>query len=556
MIEAIHQDVWKRFVHKPQYLVLAYTDLDGSVIMPEPVECAANKPNALSWGTPLQDGAFFTGLYLDGMVRRWKRTQSEEDRQKARNLAQGLLLCASVGKTPGFIARWVLDDRVSHYSVGSDDQTGPWFYGLWKYVKSGASTPEEKERIVEKMKEVAQALRSNKWDLPSDPQGDFPPGETRGWANWSWMNYRSATRLLFTMRIMQELTGDKTWGDLYSAAMQETSKNGRTRLQIIEEGMAGEWKEVPQLAKGHLFICVVSQSMVKELHELEANPEIKKQYLKSLAATAQSAWPALPGEQVGSYTGQAFRLDWRMLNDTWKPQKSSSEGAKLASEQMHAFDNRGMYLEAEYIREPICAVWLSLFHPDGLHPQVQNLSRLIEQVNWKKVHSSYAFMAESVWYLQQENPAVILPPSALKVTPSASIGVKTSARVIYRRFDENAQRTSDQNRFAMVPPEFKNHTIYTVARGSSKEPGKGFTVVATKDSMAWLLVMKKGDFEPGSAWQLTDLIVRWTPGTNTFTDRVFRRQIKAGEEIVVPEATGIDASGNYAVPHALVLEEK
>lgn len=548
MIEAIHQDVWNRFVHKPQYLVLDYTDLNGAVIMPEPAECAVNKPNALSWGTPIEDGPFFTGLYLDGMVRRWKRTQSEDDRQKASHLAQGLLRCASVGKTPGFIARWVLDDQVSHYSVGSDDQSGPWFYGLWKYVKSGAATPEEKERIVGKMKEVAQALRANKWDLPSDPQGDFPPGETRGWANWSSISYRSATRLLFMMRIMQELTGDKAWGDLYSAALQERAKSGHTRLQVVEEGMAGEWREVPQLAKTHLYICVVSQLMVRDLADLETNAEVKKSYLKSLAATAEAAWPTLPGERVASFTDHPFLLNWRTMNEMWRPQKSAQEAVKLAGEQLNTFGNRGRYLEVDHIREPICAVWLSLLHPAGLHPRVQNLSKLIEQVNWKTVHCSFAFMAESAWYLLQETPGVILPPSALKASSFANVTV--------RPFDEKAQRTSDQNRFTVVPPEFKKQTLYTVARGSNKQPGKGFTVVAAKESTAWLLVMKKGDFDPESSWELTDLIVRWTPGTDIFTDRVFQRTVKAGEQIVVPEATGLDASGNYAIPHALVLEEK
>ena len=554
MIEVMHQDVWKRFVYKPQYLLLDYAGLDGAVILPEPAECADNKPNALSWGTPIEDGPFFTGLYLDGMVRRWKRTKSEEDRQKAGHLAQGLLRCASVGKTPGFVARWVLDDQVSHYSVGSDDQTGPWFYGLWKYVKSGAATPEEKKRIVGKMKEVAQALRARKWDLPSDPQGDFPPEETRGWANWSPISYRSATRLLFTMRIMQELTDDKSWGELYSAALQETSKTGRTRLQVVEDGMAGEWRELPQLSKTHLYICVVSQLMVKDLAEMETNPEIKASYLQSLAATAEAAWPTLPGERVASFTDYPFLLDWRTMNDMWRPQKNAQEAVKLAGQQLHALGNRGKYLEIDHIREPICAAWLSMLHPAGLHPRVQNLPKLIEQVSWKTVHSSFAFMAESAWYLLQETPPVILSPS--KTSSAAPAESRTSANVTSRKFDENAKRGTDLHRFIAVPPELKNSTIYTVSRGSSKQPGRGFTVIAEKDSTAWLLVMRKGDYEPEPSWELTELIIRWTSGTDTFSDRVFQRKVKAGEKIVVPEAPGMDDSGNYAIPHALVIEEK
>ncbi len=49
------------------------------------------------------------------------------------------------------------------------DQTLPWFYGLWRYVKSGIPDDREKQEIVTKMVEVTRALEENGWRMPCDP---------------------------------------------------------------------------------------------------------------------------------------------------------------------------------------------------------------------------------------------------------------------------------------------------------------------------------------------------------------------------------------------------
>jgi hypothetical protein len=55
-------------------VLLDFTDLDGSVIIPTPEECLAGKPNALGWWSPIENGAMFNGMYLDGMVNRALQT--------------------------------------------------------------------------------------------------------------------------------------------------------------------------------------------------------------------------------------------------------------------------------------------------------------------------------------------------------------------------------------------------------------------------------------------------------------------------------------------------
>jgi hypothetical protein len=77
---------------------------------------------------------------------RWKRTKSAEDASKARKLMEGLLLLNSISEVKGFIGRGVTTDGKSHYPMGSNDQSSPWFLGLWRYYESGLATEAEKAR--------------------------------------------------------------------------------------------------------------------------------------------------------------------------------------------------------------------------------------------------------------------------------------------------------------------------------------------------------------------------------------------------------------------------
>jgi hypothetical protein len=95
-----------------------------------------------------------------------------------------------------------------------------------------------------------------------------------------------------------------------------------------------------------------------------------------------------------------------------------------------------------------------------------------------------------------------------------------------------------------------------VPRGASDQPGTGFELQASHDGRAWLLVMPKGNVEIPEGWEPAGVTIRWKAGDNVFADRVYQRAVKAGETIVVPPSEGIDNSGTYAIPHALILEGK
>jgi hypothetical protein len=119
--------------------------------------------------------------------------------------------------------------------MGSEDQTIPWFYGLHAYVKSGIPQGADRQCIVTKMKEVADALEAMGWRCPCDGafKGQFRGEFKKGLA------FRGAVHYLFILRAMFDVTGDQTWLERYLRerdAKHEGSE--KTRLEICAEGYA------------------------------------------------------------------------------------------------------------------------------------------------------------------------------------------------------------------------------------------------------------------------------------------------------------------------------
>ena len=386
--DRVHNEVWRRFVD-PYNVVLDYTALDGSYDRPTAEECRLAKPNALAWWTPVENGAMFNGLYMDALVNRALQTGNEEDRRKARRLAEGLLLLAGVGGVDGFIARCVAEDGITTYPMGSNDQTAPWFYGLWRYVNSGLAEGDLRRLIVEKMMHVAGVLRGTGWRMPAAAPFDF-----RG--SFARISWDGAPRLLFLMKLMHALSGDESWERDYHAAAAEADASGLTRVEACRIGFEGR-------EKAAAWTGSVSAACLRELWNLEQDPALKAAFGAGLSASATFAATFLPAHREFDNAGQAhFEGDWRKLNALWKPQHTVEDALSVAREQLtwknqHSPRRRE---ELKLVREPCFAAWIISLCPDqaAVDPHRETIQRVLVHYQYERLRYSQFFPIEAAWW--------------------------------------------------------------------------------------------------------------------------------------------------------------
>jgi hypothetical protein len=259
---------------------------------------------------------------------RQRRSGDPADAAQARKLAQGLIKCASVSDVPGFIARGVETDGTCHYPLGSGDQTHPWFLGLHAYVKSRIPTAEERDRIVAKMKEVADVLESTRWRCPCD--GAFK-GQSRG--GYRGRLFRDAVRYLRLMRLMHDVTGDNVWLERYRKALAETPHgNDRARVEICAGGDPADRDTIANLDAHALWIYVGCQWVLVELIAMDTDKAHLRHYRAGLAVNAKNALTAIDAyKSFDNNDEKVFgNANWREGYPTWFPQKTQTDALKQA----------------------------------------------------------------------------------------------------------------------------------------------------------------------------------------------------------------------------------
>lgn len=254
-VQQAHEKLWNGHIDRHGIIF----DFIGEI--PTAEDCALGRPNAIGWRSPLANGAMFTGLYLPAACERSRRSGAAADRDAARRLAQGLLKCASVSSVRGFVARGTAIDGTSHYAMGSDDQTHPWFYGLHAYLRSDIPSAEERSQIAAKMVEVADALEALGWKCPCD--GAFT-GQFRG--HFKGHLFRDAVRYLHMLRIMADVTSDPRWLDRYRQACAERpAKSDLTRAQICAVGYSHDREAIKGIDEHSLWIYIGCQAALASL---------------------------------------------------------------------------------------------------------------------------------------------------------------------------------------------------------------------------------------------------------------------------------------------------
>jgi hypothetical protein len=390
-VEKANEELWKRFINPEWHTIYNHADLDGNVVLPDPEECQMSKPNALSWDISISDGAMFGGFYIEAAIQRWMITGRDEDREKVRRIASGLLKLASVGQTEGFVARNVTYDGKSHYPLSSNDQTLPWCYGMWRYLNSGIPDETESRLVKDKIMAVAELLNSHGFKIPADR----PPFDYFG--DFSPVNWTGTPRMLFVIKMAYDVSGEERWEQIYRQALTETNSNGINRLEICRSGM------VSALDRYHTWTAILGVLGLRGLWELEEDPAIKAAYEQGLIASAAVGAESLPlAFKFDNDDKKEFLLDWRALNTLWKEQKSVRDALDIGRKQLHLLDSlspRRVY-EVQLMREPLFGAWTIALCPDKnvLQQHAPAIMDVIHHFQFDKLYLSQFYTAELAYY--------------------------------------------------------------------------------------------------------------------------------------------------------------
>jgi len=393
--ERAHAEIWRRFIDRRFDVLLHYAGLKGEVILPDASDCREARPNGMAWSSPIEDGPFFGGLYLDGLCNRWRARRDVESAEKARRVAGGLMRLADFSKTPGFVPRGIGADGESFYPASSEDQVFPWFYGLWRYLATGLASPEEKTGIEKKLVETGRAIASHDWRVPCvTTDFGFRGSFLRPTAH-------DAARLFFLLHAMAKLTGEDRWMAEYRSRLDEAIGNTpRPRREILAEGL--EFDAQPG-GKSRVWTHSMSQAALRELTDVEEDPATRELFRTALLATSRRAVPYL--EHAKGYTRDnnlSFDIDWRFLNASWRPQDNCDEAIALGREQLPlwAEHNPRSPWEDETMREPLFAAWMIRLanDPDLNRDHDTAIQGLLERYDWSGLYTASGFIAVNLAY--------------------------------------------------------------------------------------------------------------------------------------------------------------
>ena len=389
-IQQAHAKLWNGHID-PHGIIL---DFIGEI--PTSEDCALGRPNAIGWRSPIANGAMFTGLYLPAACERARRSDAAADRNEARRLAQGLLKCASVSKVRGFVARGIAADGTSHYPMGSDDQTHPWFYGLHVYVQSGFPSADERGQIVAKMVEVADALEALGWKCPCD--GAFT-GQFRG--HFKGHQFRDAVRYLHMLRVMYDVTRDARWLDRYrQASAERPAKSVLTRAEICAVGYSHDREAIKGIDENSLWIYIGCQYALAGLATMETDGSLRAQYRAGLAANVRNALPAVAVcREFDNQDRKVFgNADWRAGYPNWVPQKTQADAEKLVENGDKVKLGQRKFYESKLMRNPLAAAAIVALGGGAAERAV--VEDALCHYDYSKLNMSEFFFAECAYYVQ------------------------------------------------------------------------------------------------------------------------------------------------------------
>lgn len=266
--------------------------------LPTPEEIARQYPNPRGWGTGMEDSSISGGLLLAMVCDRYAVTGEAHLREAARQLYEGLVLCATLSPSTGLILRSVSPlDRTSRYADSSRDQYTWHSYGLWRFSHSELASEAQRETIAQIMTAVCERLERNVRPGPTDyhlcREDGLPGLVDKMWE----VDAHEVARLPMHYAIAGDLTGEQHW---WEQAGRYAARAARESLQVP-----------PQMRTPYAFLQ--EQVSVEALYLLYADkPEEQAGWLAALEFVA-GRLAGVPAQcrQYQPLDIAALDMDWR-----------------------------------------------------------------------------------------------------------------------------------------------------------------------------------------------------------------------------------------------------
>lgn len=386
-----HEIVWSRFIRFPYGHLLDYAGENGEAIYPTKDECEKSMPNPRSWGLPIENGAFFTGLYVYALLEKYRKHRSPKTAEEIDILIKGLYLLQDVAKVEGFIARGVGEDGRSHYPMGAECQNFPWILALYSYYKSDLCT--DHAGVKERLLRVLLALRKYEWRIPCDVEGVFYKS--------SWLkgnDWRGVVMLLFCTRLIYELTENKEELDLFQEYMSSVpTASVFKRKEIVSQGYS---HDMVTSFGNQTWICLYTHLAVKELLKLDPNHEAE--YKLCLYTNGVTALKNINSIKKYDNERGGFDINWRSLNALWKDYENDTSAGTAIAEKQFSYWHENLVphrkMEHSVLGNALFAAWAAVTSEDERISKkaMEIFKEEITRINWNSLHLSYAFVAESV----------------------------------------------------------------------------------------------------------------------------------------------------------------
>ena len=361
---------WKRFYLPKTHLFYDYLSSyePGKELahLPAAEEVKRGYPNECGYGTGMEDGMISAGVMLQLIVDRYAVTKEEALRERARDVFEGVKLCATAHGATGFLARAVChEDLKSIYQNSSRDQYTHAVHGLWMYARSplcDGATQAEIGTVVSAIADrmTRNVVPANDYDsLRADGSRD-----TRGISRmWNVMGHEAA-RLPMIYAAAWDVTGRPEYRELYRKYVAEA----------VKQSSNIDGRETT-------YALLQMQDSLELLDALEQDPGLKRQMREVMAVVS-----ARCAERARNAGRAADKLDLTALCGDWRTTE--------------ALAWKGAYRKVWYsIRESGEAALTQLMDPvtPFSDEQKELLIRAITRLDYNKVSSCGIFDLQAAY---------------------------------------------------------------------------------------------------------------------------------------------------------------